>query len=114
MQLKVRVRVRCPLSVDCELRSVAWTVIVFALNASVFYLWPATSPWETDDFYPHLYTTRGTYTITVTATNALGNTTQEYVIVAQNPVTDDFVFSVDGPHDYTNSPGECRLFARLH
>ena len=54
----------------------------------------------------HAYTSRGSYNITVTATNVLGNTTMEYVIVAQNPVTNDFVFTVSGPEHHTGTPGE--------
>jgi len=45
----------------------------------------------------HTYTALGTYTITCVAINAIGNTTIQYVVVVQIPVSPDFVLNSSAP-----------------
>ena len=56
----------------------------------------------------HTYTAVGTYTVTCVAINAIGNTTIQYVVVVQIPVSPDFVLNSSAPVIFTigNSTGE--------
>ncbi|CAD5112526.1 DgyrCDS1737 [Dimorphilus gyrociliatus] len=56
------------------------------------------------DYAEHIFSSIGTYKIAVTGYNDLGNTTIEYVIVAQHPVTDSFQFTSNAPLSYP--PGD--------
>ncbi|XP_023932388.1 uncharacterized protein LOC106168381 [Lingula anatina] len=68
-----------------------------------------------EDTVTHTYSTTGNYTITVIASNMMGNTTKTYVIAVQNPVQNvTFDVSSDAPRlgigavqitiDFTTSP----------
>ena len=65
--------------------------------------------WDPDIFptsgLGHQYQNRGNYTILVTAINDLGNTTMEYVVSAQAPVTSDFSLTVTPRETLFVAPG---------
>jgi len=59
-----------------------------------------TNVYEVDNA-THTYTALGTYTITCVAMNAIGNTTIQYVVVVQVPVSADFVVNSSSPVAFT-------------
>lgn len=59
------------------------------------------------DYAEHIFYVTGTYKIVVTGYNDLGNTSIEYVIVAQHPVTDSFKFTSNAPLSYP--PGDVKF-----
>jgi len=59
-----------------------------------------TNSYEVDNA-THTYTVLGTYTITCVAVNAIGNTTIQYVVVVQIPVSDEFVVNSSSPVMFT-------------
>jgi len=64
----------------------------------------------------HTYTALGTYNITCVALNAVGNTTIQYVVVVQIPVSPDFVLSSSAPVFYTtgNDSGKQNALSPIH
>jgi len=63
-------------------------------------LFVGTNAYEVDNA-THTYTSLGTYTITCVAINAIGNTTIQYVVVVQIPVSADFILNSSSPVTFT-------------
>ena len=51
----------------------------------------------------HTYTVLGTYIITCVAINAIGNTTIQYVVTVQIPVSDQFIVNSSSPVTFTTT-----------
>ena len=60
------------------------------------YIFTGTNVYEVDNA-TFTYPAVGMYTITVMATNRLGNTTMKYLVVAQNAVSNQFVLTSTAP-----------------
>lgn len=59
-------------------------------------MFSARTLYQTDN-ETHTYTKEGTYTISVTAQNAIGNTTMTYLVVVQRPVLPFFTLTSNSP-----------------
>jgi len=70
---------------------ISWYVLVVLLGTNVYEVDNAT----------HTYTALGTYTISCVAINSIGNTTLQYVVVVQVPVSDQFIVNSSSPTDFT-------------
>lgn len=49
------------------------------------------------DAVSYTYLMPGTYTVTIVASNGLGNTSMTYQLIVQNPVTNNFTLTSDAP-----------------
>jgi len=74
-------------------RMIVSTVLASSAWLSVY---AGTTVYEPDNA-THTYTTLGIYTISCVAINAIGNTTIQYVVVVQIPVSPNFVLNSSAP-----------------